>query len=100
AAIAARSTPRVRRPLPQAGTARAARSRRRTTSGPSPTGAASALEVLEQPAREEAVEEQARQDDEDRRLREEPPEALAVRGQQRDPLRLRDRPDESGQRGR
>ena len=44
--------------------------------------------------------EQAREDDEDRRLREEPPEALAVRVQQRDPLRLRDRPDESGQRGR
>src|SRR5439155_3141165 len=55
------------------------------------------LEVLEQSGHDDEVEEEADCDHEQRRLDEEPPEALAVWMQQGDPVRLHDGPDEPRQ---
>src|SRR3954467_1135798 len=58
------------------------------------------LQVLEQSRHDEQVEHDADEQDEQRRLDDEPPEALPVRMEQRDAVRLRDRPDERDERGR
>ncbi len=53
-------------------------------------------EVVEQAGRDDEREQHADHDDEQRRLDEEPPEALPVRVQQRDPPRLQQRPQDAG----
>src|SRR5436189_3739869 len=55
------------------------------------------LEVFEQPGDDREVEEQPDRDHEQRRLDEQPPEALADRMQDREPIRLHDRPDHARQ---
>src|SRR5712691_8095380 len=58
------------------------------------------LEVGQQGPRDGEREEQPDRDHEQRRLDHEPPEPLAAWVQKRDPLRLRERPEDSGERGR
>src|SRR3954453_12770403 len=62
-------------------------------------GSTSLLQIFEQAWHDGEVEEQADAYDEQRRLHEQPPEALAVRVEKRQPIRLRDRPDRAGERG-
>jgi hypothetical protein len=54
------------------------------------------LQVGEQRPRDDEHEDDAGADDVQRRLDGEPPETLPARMQQRDPVRLQDRPDEPG----
>src|SRR5262245_7032090 len=53
------------------------------------------LEVLEQSGPDDEVEDQSDGDHEERRLDDEPPEAFPVRMQQRDAVRLQDRPGDA-----
>jgi hypothetical protein len=62
-------------------------------------GCTAFLQVFEQAGHDGEVEEEPDCDHEQRRLDEQPPEALAVRVQDRQPVRLHDRPDRAGQRG-
>src|SRR4029450_13030576 len=54
-------------------------------------------EVLDQPGRDQQREDDAHGDDEQRRLDEQPPEALAVRVQDRQAVRLQERPDDTAE---
>src|SRR5436190_11796491 len=58
------------------------------------------LQVRDERTRDEHREDDPREGDEQRRLDREPPEALAVRVQQRQPVGLDDRPDDAGDDGR
>src|SRR5205823_11961179 len=85
-ASATRQSPRIKKPV--------AKSQWTCSAG----GFMLILEVVEQSGHDDEVEEEADRDDEQRRLDEEPPEPLAMRMQQRDPVRLHDGPDEPRQR--
>src|SRR5271167_2874559 len=63
-------------------------------------GSIAFLEIVEQRPRDGPREEQADGDDEQRRLDHEPPEPLPARVQERDPVRLCERPDEPRERRR
>src|SRR5262249_31799400 len=55
------------------------------------------LQVLDEPRRDEEDEDETDDDDEQRRLRDVVVEPLPVRVEECDPVRLRDRPDHSGE---
>src|SRR5207249_7483759 len=101
-ASAGAARPPARRAPPRRGRGRRRGSRWRTSSAPSLPSAASAaplrvLEVLDQSRRDEQPEDDAHEDDPQRRLGEQPPEALPVRVEQRDPIRLDERPDDAAE---
>src|SRR5207302_4594672 len=85
-ASASRQRPRIRKPV--------AKSQWTCSAG----GYMSSLEVLQQPRQHEEIEQKPDCDHKQRRLDEQPPEALAVRVEQGHAVRLDDRPDDSGQR--
>src|SRR5690349_19749447 len=58
------------------------------------------LEVLQQTRHDDEVEEEPGRDNEQRRLDEQPPEALPVWMEQGDAVRLHERPDHTAERGR
>lgn len=58
------------------------------------------LEVLQQTRQDDEVEEEPRGDDEQRRLDEQPPEALPVWMKQSDAVGLHERPEHTAERGR
>src|SRR5579862_3673506 len=62
-------------------------------------GSTTLLEIHQQRTGDDQGEEEPGSDDEQRRLDGEPPEALVVRVQDRQPVRLNDRPDEPGRNG-